>query len=232
MPLTWKIVNRNKQNVTPTSAGLGPRAPRSGCSSGPIAGLQLEQGTARALRPRARAARDGAPAPRRGQPHRVRHGRAVGRASRVRHAGGGDERSGGAHRPARRAADAVAGRSRRLPRRARGHGSRPPGALCTRRATRSGVARRPSTRCTSRCSAYCRCGSRPWRRRPAGGGLATAQHLPHRGRWLVALTAGTDEVAHRSFAVIGRPSCATTRAFATTRAHVRHVQELDALLAD
>jgi len=49
------------------------------------------------------------------------------------------------------------------------------------------------------------------------------------GGW-VAITAGTDELARRALAVIGRPELADDPRFASNRARVAHVEELDALL--
>src|SRR5512143_1562981 len=49
------------------------------------------------------------------------------------------------------------------------------------------------------------------------------------GEW-VALTAGTDELAHRALAVIGRPELRDDPRFRDNRARVRHVDELDTLL--
>lgn len=51
------------------------------------------------------------------------------------------------------------------------------------------------------------------------------------GRW-VAITAGTDELAHRAFRVIGRPELCDDPRFRDNRSRVAHVEELDALLAD
>jgi crotonobetainyl-CoA:carnitine CoA-transferase CaiB-like acyl-CoA transferase len=51
------------------------------------------------------------------------------------------------------------------------------------------------------------------------------------GGW-VALTAGTDELARRALAVIGRPELRDDARFRDNRARVRHVEELDALLGE
>jgi crotonobetainyl-CoA:carnitine CoA-transferase CaiB-like acyl-CoA transferase len=49
------------------------------------------------------------------------------------------------------------------------------------------------------------------------------------GAW-VALTAGTDDLAHRALAVIGRPELRHDPRFVDNLARVRHAEELDALL--
>lgn len=51
------------------------------------------------------------------------------------------------------------------------------------------------------------------------------------GGW-VAITAGTDELAHRALAVIGRPELRDDPRFRDNRARVAHADELDALLGD
>ncbi len=51
------------------------------------------------------------------------------------------------------------------------------------------------------------------------------------GRW-VAITAGTDELAYRAFRVIGRPELCDDPRFRDNRSRVEHVEELDVLLAD
>jgi len=49
------------------------------------------------------------------------------------------------------------------------------------------------------------------------------------GRW-VALTAGTDELARRTFEVVGLPGLADDPRFADNASRVRHVDELDAIV--
>jgi len=51
------------------------------------------------------------------------------------------------------------------------------------------------------------------------------------GRW-VAITAGTDDLVVRLFAVIGRPELATDERFRTNRARIANVDALDALIGD
>ncbi|MBM4267344.1 MAG: CoA transferase [Deltaproteobacteria bacterium] len=51
------------------------------------------------------------------------------------------------------------------------------------------------------------------------------------GEW-VALTAGTDDLAHRTLAVIGRPELASDPRFATSRARVENAEALDRLVAE
>ncbi|MEI8358049.1 MAG: CoA transferase [Deltaproteobacteria bacterium] len=51
------------------------------------------------------------------------------------------------------------------------------------------------------------------------------------GRW-VALTAGTDELARRTFEVVGRPELADDPRFADNRSRVRHADELDRVVGD
>lgn len=49
------------------------------------------------------------------------------------------------------------------------------------------------------------------------------------GRW-VALTAGTDDLARRTLAVVGRPELADDPRFADNASRVRHADELDAII--